>query len=130
MRHIRQTFAAAMALAASVAPAALSAETYLVSWSERPGGSPADYEAAQERVLQLFQGYEFPESVTIQRFLVRVGTYGGTMIVETDDLQKVHEFTSIFATFAFEVIPVLEVGDAVAAEVAAITYRKGLDTQD
>lgn len=125
----RHTIAPCALAAMLLTPLAVSAETYLVSWSERPVGSAADYEAAQERILQLFQGYQFPEGVEVQRFLVRVGTYGGLMIVETDQLQKLHEMTSIFAAFAFDVTPVLEVGDAVAAEVAAIEYRKGVDAQ-
>ena len=65
-----------------------------------------------------------PESFTIQQFVVRVGEYGGYMIVETDNLTDIHYLTSVFAVFEFKVEPVVDVMDAVAAEVQAIEYRK------
>ena len=54
----------------------------------------------------------------------RVGEYGGYMIVETDNLTDIHYLTSVFAVFEFKVEPVVDVMDAVAAEVQAIEYRK------
>ena len=132
------TNALALALATFAAVSAASAQSvadgappkYLVTWHERPGGSHEAYEAAQERVLQLFGGYEIPASLEVQQFLVRVGEYGGYMVVATEDLAALHEFTTTFAVFAFEVQPVLEVMDAVAAEAAAIEYRKSVDAAE
>jgi hypothetical protein len=46
------------------------------------------------------------------------------MIVETDKPTDIHYFTSFFAVFEFKVEMVVDVMDAVAAEVAAIEYRK------
>ena len=125
-------FAALGGLQATVAQEAgeAAAPKYLVTWFERPNGSPEAYEAAQERVLQLFGGYEIPASLDVQQFLVRVGEYGGYMVVATDDLAALHEFTTTFAVFAFEVQPVLEVMDAVAAEVAAVEYRRSVDAAE
>lgn len=100
---------------------------YLISWHERPYGSPSDYEAAQKRVLEVFEPWKAPDSFAIQQFLVRVGEYGGYMVVETDDIAAIHELTSTFAVFRFRVEPVMEVMDAVAAEVEAIKYRDSLD---
>jgi hypothetical protein len=65
-----------------------------------------------------------PASFTIHQFVVRVGDYGGYMIVETEDLTDIHYFTSIFAVFEFKVEPVVDVMDAVAVELKAIEYRK------
>lgn len=56
--------------------------------------------------------------------MIRVGDYGGYMIVETDKPTDIHYFTSFFAVFEFKVDLVVDVMDAVAAEVAAIEYRK------
>ena len=53
-----------------------------------------------------------------------IETAGGYMIVETDKPTDIHYFTSFFAVFEFKVEPVVDVMDAVAAEVAAIEYRK------
>ena len=56
--------------------------------------------------------------------MIRVGDYGGYMIVETERPTDIHYFTSFFAVFEFKVELVVDVMDAVAAEVAAIEYRK------
>ncbi len=97
---------------------------YVITWHERPAASSRDYEAAQERVLEIFKDWKFPASFTIHQFVVRVGEYGGYMIAETDKPIDIHYVTSVFAAFEFKVEPVVDVMDAVAAEVQAIEYRK------
>jgi hypothetical protein len=98
---------------------------YVISWRERPAASAKDYEAAQERVLQIFnKDYKLPASLTVHQFVVRVGDYGGYMIAETDVPTDIHYFTSTFAVFEFKVEPVVDVMDAVAVELKAIEYRK------
>jgi hypothetical protein len=97
---------------------------YLVSWRERPAASAKDYEAAHERILSIFKDYKFPASFSIQQFVVRVGDYGGYMVVETDSAADIQYVTSVFAAFEFKVEPVLDVMDAVAAEMKAIEYLK------
>lgn len=96
---------------------------YVLTWWERPGGSHGDYEAAQKRVLAVFQKWEMPESLTIHQFLVRVGEFGGYAVLETDNLADVHKLTTAFAVFQFRLEPVLDVMDAVAAENEAIAWR-------
>jgi hypothetical protein len=54
---------------------------YVLTWWERPGGSTADYEAAQKRLLDIFQRWEIPESITFHQFLVRVGEFGGYAVL-------------------------------------------------
>jgi hypothetical protein len=98
---------------------------YVISWRERPAASAKDYEGAHERVLQIFnKDYKMPASLTIHQFVVRIGDYGGYMVVETKDPIDIHYFTSIFAVFEFKVEPVVDVMDAVAIELKAIEYRK------
>ncbi|WP_368734008.1 DUF3303 family protein [Enterobacter bugandensis] len=46
------------------------------------------------------------------------------MVVETDKTADMHYAMSVFAAFAFKVEPVIDVMEAVAAEVQAIEYRK------
>jgi hypothetical protein len=60
----------------------------------------------------------------MHEFVVRVGDYGGYMIVETDNPKDIHYVTSVFAVFEFKVEPVVDVMDAVAVELQAIEYRK------
>ena len=97
---------------------------YVLTWWERPGGSYADYEAAQKRVLDVFQRWEIPESLTFHQFLVRVGEFGGYAVLETDDLAEVQKASTIFAAFQFRLEPVLDVADAVAAENEGIAWRE------
>lgn len=96
---------------------------YVLTWWERPGGSYADYEAAQKRVLGVFQEWEMPESLEIHQFLVRVGEFGGCAVLETDNVADVQKLTTTFAVFRFRLEPVLDVMDAVAAEAEAISWR-------
>jgi hypothetical protein len=97
---------------------------YAISWRERPAASAREYEAAHERILEIFKDWKMPASFSIHQFVVRVGDYGGYMIVETTNPSDIHYVTSTFAGFEFKVEPVLDVMDAVAAELKAIEYRK------
>jgi hypothetical protein len=97
---------------------------YVLTWWERPGGSYADYEAAQKRVLNVFEPWEMPESLDIQQFVVRVGEFGGYMVLETDNVADVHKLTTTFAVFQFRLEPVMDIMDAVAAEAEAIAWRE------
>ena len=99
---------------------------YVLTWWERPTGSFGDYEAAQKRVLGVFQKWEMPKSLNIQQFLVRVGEYGGYAVIETDNVQDIHKLTSTFAIFQFRLEPVLDVMDAIAVEAAAIAWRESV----
>jgi hypothetical protein len=74
---------------------------YVISWRERPAATFRDYEAAQERVLRIFnKDWKMPASFTVHQFVVRVGDYGGYMVVETDQPADIHYFTSVFARFS------------------------------
>jgi hypothetical protein len=97
---------------------------YAIVWRERPAASSREYEAAQERILEIFKDWRMPDSFTIQQFVVRVGEFGGYMIVETDSPADIHYVTSVFAAFEFKVEPVIDVMDAVKAEMKSIEYRK------
>lgn len=103
---------------------------YVLTWRERPGGSYADYEAAQERVLSIFQKWEMPKSIHIHQFLVRVGEFGGYAVLETDDVEDVHKLTTTFAVFQCRLEPVLDVMDAIAVESDAISWRNSLKCND
>lgn len=96
---------------------------YMVTWHERPAGSAAEYEAAQKRILALFQKWDMPKSLKFSEFLVRVGEFGGYAVIETDNPADIQRLTSAFAAFQFRVEPVMNVMDAVAAESAAIEWR-------
>ena len=57
-----------------------------------------------------------PESLDIQQFVVRVGEFGGYMVLETDNVADVQKLTTTFAVFQFRLEPVMDVMDAVAVK--------------
>ena len=59
-------------------------------------------------------------------FVVRVGEWGGHMLVDCDDPLAVHKFCSTYPAFEFQARPVIPVEDAVRVELEAIDWRDGL----
>ena len=72
---------------------------YVISWNERPQGSPAEYENAQKRILEVFGQWKAPENFKIEFFVVRVGDWGGHLLVDCDDPLTVHKFCSMLPAF-------------------------------
>jgi len=99
---------------------------YMISWSERPQGSPLEYENAQKRILEVFTQWKAPGNFKIESFVVRVGDWGGYMLMECDDPLTVHKFCSMLPAFEFQARPVVPVMDAVRVELEAIAFRDGL----
>ena len=99
---------------------------YMISWFERPQGSPMEYENAQKRILEVFGQWEAPANLRIELFVVRVGEWGGHVLVDCDDPLAVHKFCSTYPAFAFEARPVIPVEDAVRVELEAIAWRDEL----
>ena len=64
---------------------------YMISWFERPQGSPTEYENAQKRILDVFTQWKAPANFKIEVFVVRVGEWGGHMLVDCDDPVAVHK---------------------------------------
>jgi len=99
---------------------------YVISWNERPQGSPMEYENAQKRILEVFGQWKAPANFKIDFFVVRVGDWGGYMLVESDDALTVHKFCSMLPALTFEARPVVPVEDAVRAELEIMAWREGL----
>jgi muconolactone delta-isomerase len=99
---------------------------YMLSWSERPQGSPMEYENAQKRILEVFTQWKAPDNFKIELFVIRVGDWGGYMLLDCDDPLAVHKFCSMLPAFVFEARPVVPVMDAVRVELEAIAFRDGL----
>ncbi len=57
---------------------------------------------------------------------VRVGEWGGHLLVDCDDPLAVHKFCSTYPAFEMEARPVIAVEDAVRVELEAIAWRDGL----
>ncbi len=85
---------------------------YVVTWRERSAGSAAEYDAAQERVLESMGG--LPRSLTFHVFVPSVGV-GGYAVVETDEPADLRQLAAAYAPTAVTVEPVVEEMDTVAA---------------
>jgi Protein of unknown function (DUF3303) len=90
---------------------------YMISWFERPQGSPAEYENAQKRILDVFTKWKAPENFKIESFVVRVGMWGGHMLVDCDNPLTAHKVCSTFPAFEFHGRPVISVEGAVRVEL-------------
>ena len=103
---------------------------YVISWFERPQGSPIEYENAQKRILEVFGQWKAPANFKIEFFVIRVGEWGGHMLVDCDDPLTIHKFCSMLPAFVFQVHPVVRVEDAVRGELEVIAWRDGLKASD
>src|ERR1041384_1427615 len=99
---------------------------YMLCWNERPQGSPMEYENAQKRILEVFTQWKAPKNFKIELFVIRVGDWGGYMMLDCDDPLEVHKFCSMLPAFVFEARPVVPVMDAVRVEQEAMAFRDGL----
>ena len=102
---------------------------YMITWNERPQGTPIEYENAQKRILEVFSPWKAPANFKIESFVIRVGDWGGYMLMECDDPLEVHKFCSMLPAFTFEARPVVPVADAIRVELEAMTYRDGLKSK-
>jgi uncharacterized protein DUF3303 len=99
---------------------------YMISWFERPQGSPAEYENARKRILDVFGQWKAPANFKIELFVVRVGECGGHMSGDCDDPVAVHKVCSTLPAFELQERPVIAVEDAVRVELEAIAWRDAL----
>src|SRR3981189_3710069 len=99
---------------------------YMISWFERPQGSPMEYENAQKRILEVFTQWKAPDNFKIELFVIRVGDWGGYMLLDCDDPSGVPKFRSTLPAFECQVLPGVPVMDGVRVELKAIAFRDGL----
>jgi hypothetical protein len=102
---------------------------YVITWNERSQGSPAEYENAQKRILEVFTQWKAPDNFKIEMFVVRVGDWGGYMLLDCDDPLAVHKFCSTLPAFEMQARPVVPVMDAVRVELEAMAWRDSLKSQ-
>jgi hypothetical protein len=65
----------------------------------------------------------------IELFVIRVGDWGGYMMLDCDDPLEIHKFCSMLPAFEFEARPVIPVEDAVRVELEVMAWRDGLKTE-
>ena len=99
---------------------------YMLQWRERSMGSPADYEGAQTRILSVFKHWQFPESIKVREFVIRVGDWGGYMLLESNDIVPIHKLSTALPSFEFKLEAVFDIKDAVTLELETMAWRESL----
>ena len=101
---------------------------YAMSWTTRLGGSGKENEEAVGRALTLFSKWQPPASATFHQFVGRLDGEGGFAIVETDNPAELLTETLKFAPFnAFQIHPVVDMGDWAQAAQQGIDFRASVD---
>src|SRR5437764_8247356 len=103
---------------------------YMISWWERPQGSTMEYENAQKRILEVFRQWKAPANFKIELFVIRVGDWGGYMLMDCDDPLEVHKFCSMLPAFEFQARPVVPVADAIRVKREAMAWRNSSKISD
>ena len=75
---------------------------------------------------KVFTQWKAPGNFKIELFVIRVGDWGGYMLLDCDDPTAVHKFCSMLPAFVFEARSVIPIEDAVRVEFEAIGFRDGL----
>jgi hypothetical protein len=102
---------------------------YMISWFERTQGSPTEYENARKRMPEVFTQWTAPANFKIELFVVRVGEWGGHMLVDCDDPMTVHKVCSTWPAFEFQARPVIAVEDAVRVRIRSNCLARWTSTK-
>lgn len=99
---------------------------YMVSWYERPQGSPMEYEHAQKRILEVFSQWKAPANFKIHSVRRERGRVGRPHAGGLRRSDRRAQGCSTFPAFEFQARPVIPVDDAIRCELEAIARREGL----
>jgi Domain of unknown function (DUF3303) len=89
---------------------------FVIRWSARPGRSPKARRRDLRESLQGFVRWLAPDDQVFHQFVVRADGAGGFAVVETDRAAGLLDSAARFSPwFEFEVIPVLDIAEAVGA---------------
>ena len=61
--------------------------------------------------------------MVVHQLVERSGDTGGYAVIETEDLDVVHEAVEVFSGFNFHIDPVVDIDLALAGRGAAMTWR-------
>lgn len=96
---------------------------YAITWKRKRHGTLAEYEAGQRRIIEQMRDWRRPEGVIIHQFVLRDGETGGYAIIETEEIDVVHEATAAFSGFNFQIDRVLDIDAALAPHGIAVEWR-------
>jgi len=100
---------------------------FLVSWKVRSGGTAQQNHDDTKKLLDTFAKWQAPADQNFLQFLGRIDGEGGYAVVETDNPSGLADAPSKFGTWLeFEIVPVVDIMDDVAAIAAGIEFRESI----
>ena len=100
---------------------------YLVLYNYRLAGTAQQNHEDQKKELDAFAKWQPPSDVTFLQFVLKVDGQGGAAVVETENPATLLNICSTFVAWnAAEVIPVVDVTDAVPLVQAAVEFRESV----
>jgi Protein of unknown function (DUF3303) len=99
---------------------------FQVNYTIRAGGSAKENEAAARRLQALFAKWSPPAGMDIKSFYARADGTGGSLVLEADDAKVLLDGPAKFGIFNdFEIVPILDISEAVAIQNAALDWVEG-----
>jgi hypothetical protein len=100
---------------------------YVISWTNRDGGSGAQNEEDAKRLLQLFSKWSPAPDATFHQFVERLSGDGGYAVVESDNPVAVMEGPSKFGShLKFTIEPVVDIMESVQVGQDGIEFRDSI----
>jgi hypothetical protein len=100
---------------------------YVISWTNRDGGSGAQNEEDAKRLLQLFSKWSPAPDATFHQFVERLSGDGGYAVVESDNPVAVMEGPSKFGShLKFTIEPVVDIMESVQVGQEGIDFRDSI----
>ena len=98
---------------------------FQVNYTPVVRGSAAENHESMKRGLNLFGKWSPPTTMEVQAFYARADNKGGTVIVKTDDVMDLYDAAVKFVGIEeFEIVPIMEIGDAVVAQTEAVRWAE------
>jgi hypothetical protein len=97
---------------------------YVITWTQRAGGSAADNEASADRFHDLVTQWTPASGTTVHQFVVRIDGNGGFAVLESDNAADIASTLFKFTPHAdYTVYPVLDFDEGVRHSAAAREFR-------
>jgi Domain of unknown function (DUF3303) len=100
---------------------------YVLSWTNRLGGSSKENEESAKRALELFSKWQPPAGVTFHQFVGRLDGEGAFAVVETDNPNDILDASAKFAPLKlFNVYPVVDMTEWAQKLQEGVEFRESI----
>ena len=100
---------------------------YVLSWTNRLGGSSRENEEGAKRALELFAKWQPPAGVTFHQFVGRLDGEGAFAVVETGDPTDILDASAKFAPLkVFNAYPVVDMTEWAQKLQEGVEFRESI----